>query len=55
MADPRPKPRAIEAQESELDDGRMPFLEHLQELRLRLRNATLFFMAGVVVSWFFAG
>jgi len=40
--------------ETELDDGRMPFLEHLKELRKRLRNAVLFFMAGFLVSWYWA-
>ncbi len=40
--------------ESELDDGRMPFLEHLRELRVRLRNAAAFFIVGFVGSWFFA-
>ena len=53
MAEPAPQLPPVE--EAAADDKRMPFLEHLQELRLRLRNATLFFMAGVVVSWFFAG
>jgi sec-independent protein translocase protein TatC len=40
--------------ESELDDGRMPFLEHLRELRNRLRNAAICFLVGVCVSWAFA-
>lgn len=41
--------------EAELDEGRMPFLEHLRELRIRLRNAALFFLIGFVASWVFAG
>ncbi|MBZ0239007.1 MAG: twin-arginine translocase subunit TatC [Deltaproteobacteria bacterium] len=41
--------------ETELDDGRMPFVEHLRELRLRLRNAAIFFLIGVIGSWAFAG
>ncbi len=42
------------AEETELDDGRMPFLEHLRELRVRLRNAAIFFLIGFSGSWFFA-
>ena len=49
MAKPAPVP-----DETELDDGRMPFIEHLRELRLRLRNAALFFIIGFVGSWFFS-
>ena len=37
-----------------LDDGRMPFFEHLQELRDRLRNAVIAFIIGFVGCWFFA-
>jgi sec-independent protein translocase protein TatC len=40
--------------EAELEEGRMPFFHHLIELRNRLRNAALFFVGGVVVSWIFA-
>ncbi len=43
-----------EPAESELDDGRMPFLAHLRELRIRLRNAAAFFLIGFVGAWFFA-
>lgn len=32
----------------------MPFFEHLRELRDRLRNAAIFFIIGVIVSWIFA-
>jgi len=45
---------APEPEESELDDGRMPFLEHLKELRTRLRNAAAFFLLGFIGSWFYA-
>ncbi|HVK76222.1 MAG TPA: twin-arginine translocase subunit TatC [Kofleriaceae bacterium] len=57
MAAPRPRPQPVDdadARERELDDGRMPFLEHLQELRVRFRNAAIFFFLGFVASWFFA-
>jgi sec-independent protein translocase protein TatC len=42
------------AKEAELEKGRMPFLEHLRELRDRVRNAAIFFMAAFVVCWYFA-
>ena len=38
--------------EAELDDGTMPFFEHLRELRDRLRNAAIFFVVGVIGCWF---
>jgi len=41
--------------ESELEGGRMPFLQHLAELRTRIRNAAVYFMAAFVVCWYFAG
>jgi sec-independent protein translocase protein TatC len=41
--------------EADLEDGRMPFLEHLRELQKRMRNAAIFFLIGVVGSWAFAG
>lgn len=47
------KPAAV-PQEDELDEGRMPFLEHLRELRKRVRNAAIFFLIGVAGSWYFA-
>ena len=43
------------ASESELDDGRMPFLEHLREFRSRLRNSAIAFMIATVACWFYAG
>lgn len=46
---------AHDPREAELDDGRMPFLEHLRELQKRMRNAAIFFLIGVIGSWTFAG
>ena len=43
-----------EKDESELEAGRMPFLKHLTELRDRLRNAAIVFMAAFLVCWYFA-
>ena len=40
--------------ESELEGGRMPFLEHLSELRDRVRNAAVWFVLAFVVCWYFA-
>lgn len=40
--------------EAELEDGRMPFLAHLRELRDRVRNAAIAFMLAFVVCWYFA-
>ncbi|HWU86276.1 MAG TPA: twin-arginine translocase subunit TatC [Kofleriaceae bacterium] len=39
---------------SELEDSRMPFLSHLRELRDRVRNAAIYFMAAFVVCFIFA-
>jgi sec-independent protein translocase protein TatC len=44
-----------EKDEAELEGGRMPFLKHLVELRDRLRNAALAFVAAFLVCWYFAG
>ena len=40
--------------ESELEAGRMPFLQHLAELRDRVRNAAIAFILAFLVSWYFA-
>jgi sec-independent protein translocase protein TatC len=40
--------------EAELEGGRMPFLKHLVELRDRLRNAAIAFVAAFLVCWYFA-
>lgn len=45
-------PKPIANPEAELEDGRMPFLEHLRELRVRFRNAAGFFLIGFALSWF---
>lgn len=42
------------AREAELEDGRMPFLQHLGELRDRLVKAVLWFAVGFLVCWYFA-
>lgn len=42
------------APESELDDSRMPFLEHLRELRTRLRNAAIALAAGFGIAFYFS-
>jgi len=39
---------------SDLEGGRMPFLSHLRELRDRVRNAALFFVAAFIVCWIFS-
>lgn len=40
--------------EAELEAGRMPFIEHLRELRDRLRNASIAFVVGFVACWIFS-
>jgi sec-independent protein translocase protein TatC len=40
--------------EAELEEGRMPFVEHLRELRDRLRNASIAFGVAFVVCWVFS-
>jgi sec-independent protein translocase protein TatC len=53
-ADDDPAERERLAREAELEDGRMPFLSHLGELRDRLVKAVLWFAAGFLVCWKFA-
>jgi sec-independent protein translocase protein TatC len=43
------------ATEAELEEGRMPFLQHLGELRDRVRNAAIAFVLAFLASWAFAG
>lgn len=43
-----------DGQESELEDSRMPFLDHLRELRGRLRNAILALAVGFVIAFIFS-
>ena len=40
---------------AELEGSRMPFLSHLKELKVRVRNAALFFTLAFGVSFWFAG
>nr|HEX4319034.1 twin-arginine translocase subunit TatC [Kofleriaceae bacterium] len=40
--------------DADLEDGRMPFMSHLKELRDRVRNAAIWFMLAFVVCWYFA-
>lgn len=35
------------------EDSRMPFVEHLRELRIRLRNAVLALIVGMVIAFYF--
>ena len=42
-----------DADQAAVDETRMSFLEHLSELRTRLRNAALVFLAAVIVSFIF--
>jgi sec-independent protein translocase protein TatC len=40
--------------EEELDEGRMPFFEHLVELRDRVRNSAIAFVIAIGLSWTFS-
>ena len=42
------------AKEAELEAGRMPFLQHLVELRDRVRNAAIAFVLAFLVCWYFS-
>jgi sec-independent protein translocase protein TatC len=42
------------ARDAELESGRMPFLQHLTELRDRVRNAAIAFAAAFVACWGFS-
>jgi sec-independent protein translocase protein TatC len=57
MAEPARKSKDEQQQderEKELEGGRMPFLQHLVELRDRLRNAAIAFMLAFLVCWYFS-
>jgi len=56
MAEPARSPEDKEQaeREKELESGRMPFLQHLVELRDRLRNAAIAFILAFLVCWYFA-
>jgi sec-independent protein translocase protein TatC len=43
-----------EPREHDLEEGRMPFVQHLIELRDRLRNATIAFAVAFIACWYFA-
>ena len=55
MADPAPAPsdESESKKEDELEDSRMPFLEHLRELRVRVRNAAYAFIVAAGVCYYF--
>ena len=40
--------------EGDLEGGRMPFLQHLVELRTRLRNAAIAFIGAFLVCWYYS-
>ncbi|MEV5749245.1 twin-arginine translocase subunit TatC [Actinoallomurus sp. NPDC052308] len=40
---------------SRSDDGRMPLMEHIRELRIRIIKAALGLIAGAIVGWIFFG
>jgi sec-independent protein translocase protein TatC len=61
MAKPSPHIKVVpddvadeENDETDLDDGRMPFMSHLRELRDRVRNAAIWFTLAFIVCWYFA-
>ncbi|MDB4954186.1 MAG: Sec-independent protein translocase, TatC subunit, partial [Myxococcales bacterium] len=43
-----------EPPEAELEAGRMPFLQHLKELRDRVRNAAIYFLLAFLVCWYWS-
>lgn len=51
MAD---QPELVDPRRAEEDASRMPFLEHLRELRTRLRNAIIALIFGFGVAFYFA-
>lgn len=40
--------------DADLEGGRMPFLQHLVELRDRVRNAAIFFVLAFLLCWYFS-
>jgi sec-independent protein translocase protein TatC len=44
----------LDAREAELEAGRMPLVEHLRELRVRLRNAIIGLAVGFAVAFYFS-
>ena len=52
-ADPGPTPEQNpDTDRQAVDEARMTFMEHLNDLRLRLRNAALIFVAAMIGSFF---
>jgi sec-independent protein translocase protein TatC len=43
----------MDPEEAEIDSHRMSLLEHLSELRTRLRNAAIFFTVAMIASFYF--
>src|SRR5215470_10091700 len=57
MAPPNEEPGAAPAKDADrqaVDEARMTFVEHLFDLRKRLRNAALIFFVVTIGSFFFA-
>lgn len=52
--DEDPEAATERAREAELDSGRMPFLQHLVELRTRLTYAAMAFVVAFLVCWYYA-
>ena len=49
-----PEPAAPAEPVDELDASRMPFFEHLRELRVRLRNSAIALAVGFVIAYMFS-
>jgi sec-independent protein translocase protein TatC len=54
MAEPAGEPAAIAEPVDELDSSRMPFFEHLRELRVRLRNSAIALAVGFIIAFVFS-
>lgn len=56
--DDAPAPRRllgkVSADAAEGDETRMPFLEHLRELRIRLRNSAIALVGGMIIAYVFS-
>ncbi len=50
----QPPPPPPKSPADDLEDSRMPFLEHLRELRVRLRNAVIALTVGFLVAFLFS-
>ncbi len=49
-----PGDQKAQSSDAELEEGRMPFMQHLGELRDRVRNAAISFVLAFLVCWGFA-